>query len=254
MVAEYLEDAVSRNCSLCNKTLLTLPNCRFCLNYKGIPYRTEWIEYPDIEEHSKKLGLKPTAEKNFWDGRPYYSLPAIHDEATGVYISDSWLIAEYLEKQYPDTPSLFPNNTKGLQQALGNTYDSILGPLWSFILPATAPRLNPRSEEYFRRTRAIAFNKPFDEIIPTGEKAVEDWAAVKAALDKVDGWYAKTDDKGPFILGDTISWADLEIASNKIWMKVIWGEDSSQWKDISTWNGGRWNNLLKALEKYTAVN
>ncbi|KAF9564189.1 hypothetical protein CPC08DRAFT_272712 [Agrocybe pediades] len=226
---------------------------RFCLNYKGLPYRTEWVEYPDIAEHAKKHGLKPTGEKNPWDGGPYYSLPAIHDEATGIYISDSWLIAEYLEKQYPDTPSVFPNNTKGLQEALGNTYDSLLDPLWNFILPLTAGRLNPRSEEYFIRTRSLAFGKPLAEVLPTGEQATTEWAQIKEIMNKVDGWFAKTDDKGPFILGDVISWADFEIAGNKIWMKVIWGEDSEQWKDVASWNGGRWENLLKALEKYSSV-
>ncbi|KAF4617880.1 hypothetical protein D9613_006292 [Agrocybe pediades] len=61
---------------------------RFCLNYKGIPYNTVWVEYPDIEELSKKLGLKPTG-KAFWDAsKDYYSLPAIHDPSTGVYISE----------------------------------------------------------------------------------------------------------------------------------------------------------------------
>jgi len=169
-----------------------------------------------------------------------------------VYIADSWAIAEYLEKQYPDTPSLFPNNTKALQAAFTDAHYAGLDNLWAFILPATNSILNPRSEEYFRRTRELTFKVTLEDLVPKGEKAVEEWAKFKANLDKFNSWFAKTDDKGPFILGETISWTDLNVASWTIWLKVVWGEDSKEWKDIASWNGGRWNNLLIALEKYSS--
>ncbi|KAF4617477.1 hypothetical protein D9613_006282 [Agrocybe pediades] len=225
---------------------------RFCLNFKGIPYKTEWVEYPDIAELSKKLGFKPTG-KTPWDGTDYYSLPAIHDPSTGAYISDSWEIAEYLEKQYPDTPTLFPNGTKGLQAAIADGYHVALGSLWAFILPATNEILNSKSQGYFSRTRQLAFKvEKIQDLVPKGEKAVEEWGKLQSSLDKVDRWYAKTDDKGPFILGETISWSDLNIASWTIWMKVTFGEDSKEWKDIASWQGGRWSKLLVDLEKYSA--
>ncbi|KAF9479952.1 hypothetical protein BDN70DRAFT_993116 [Pholiota conissans] len=50
---------------------------RYCLNFKGIPYKTEWIEYPDIAPHCQRLGISYTTIKS--DGMPYYSLPAIYD-------------------------------------------------------------------------------------------------------------------------------------------------------------------------------
>jgi hypothetical protein len=49
------------------------------------------------------------------DGSAHYTHPAIHDPSTGAYISDSILITEYLEKMYPETPHIFPNNTLALQ-------------------------------------------------------------------------------------------------------------------------------------------
>ncbi|KAF9536581.1 hypothetical protein CPC08DRAFT_613849, partial [Agrocybe pediades] len=70
------------------------------------------------------------------------------------------------------------------------------------------------------------------------------WDKFKAGLGKIDSWYAKNDSKGPFLLGETISWADLVVASYTICLKISWGEDSEQWKDIASWHGGRWNNLL----------
>ncbi|KAF4617879.1 hypothetical protein D9613_006293 [Agrocybe pediades] len=111
--------------------------------------------------------------------------------------------------------------------------------------------LNPRSREYFDKTRSKIFKVgKLADIVPKGDKAVEEWAKFKACLDKVDGWYAKTDDKGPFILGQTISWSDLNIASWTLWMKIVFGENSKEWKDIASWNGGRWSKLLADLDKY----
>jgi hypothetical protein len=54
---------------------------RYSLNYKGIPYKTVWLEYEEIEPFSKRLGALPTSNKP--DGRPHYTLPMIHDPATG---------------------------------------------------------------------------------------------------------------------------------------------------------------------------
>jgi len=87
----------------------------YTLNLKGIPYKTEWVEYPDIEPICKKLGIAPTYKNA--DGSDRYTIPAIHDPSTGVYISDSVLIAEYLDKTYPYTPQVFPHHTHALHAA-----------------------------------------------------------------------------------------------------------------------------------------
>ncbi|KAI0682851.1 hypothetical protein BC835DRAFT_807562, partial [Cytidiella melzeri] len=57
---------------------------RYALNYKGIPYRTEWVEYPDIEPLCKKIGGSATAKKE--DGRDHYTLPMIYDPSTGEVV------------------------------------------------------------------------------------------------------------------------------------------------------------------------
>lgn len=223
---------------------------RFCLNFKGIPYKTEWLEYPDIEDHCKKFGIQSTSKKA--NGEPHYTLPAIHDSSTGVYLSDSFPIAEYLEKTYPDKPSLFPNNTLGLQATFDNLFrDTALTPLWRFILPAVGTSLNPPSNVYFRRTREASFGKPLEEVIPQGDEAITEWAKFKDGLGKVDVWYSKSG--GPFLLGNTPSWADLVIGSWVIWLRIVWGEGSKEWKDISSWHEGRWGKLLDDLKQYQTV-
>ena len=224
---------------------------RVVLNYKGIPYRTEWVEFPDIEPLSKKLGIKPTDHNS--DGSPLYTLPAIHDPSTGVYVADSTAIAEYLEKTYPNTPSVFPIETIGLQKAFDATFERSLEAVWSFILPATNLKLNPVSEEYFRRTREIAFGQKLEDIVPTGNARTEEWGKFEKGLASVHSYLALTDKKGPYILGDTISWSDLVLFSFLYWFKLIWGENSREWKDIASWNGGRWEAHINALSKYHTV-
>ena len=226
-------------------------SCRVVLNYKGIPYRTEWVEFPDIEPLSKKLGIAPTFHKS--DGSPLYTLPAIHDPSTGVYIADSTAIAEYLEKTYPDTPSVFPNETIGLQKAFEATFENSLEAVWSFIIPATNFKLNPVSEEYFRRKREISFGRKMEDIVPTGNARTEEWGKFEKGLASVHSYLVLTDKKGPYILGDTISWGDLVLFSFLYWFKITWGENSREWKDIASWNGGRWEAHIEALKKYHTV-
>jgi glutathione S-transferase len=221
------------------------------LNYKGIPYLTEWVESPDIEPLSKRLGIKPTGRK--LDGSPMYTLPAIHDPSTGIYIADSFAIAEYLEKTYPNTPSVFPNETVGLQKAFEATFQTLLEAVLPLILPASSFKLNPASEEYFRRTREILFGKKLEDVVLTGNAWTEQWGKCEKGFAAIDSYWALTDEKGPYILGDTISWSDLVLFSSLYWFKLIWGENSKEWKDIASWHGGRWEAHFNALKKYDTV-
>ncbi|KAF4617881.1 hypothetical protein D9613_006291 [Agrocybe pediades] len=225
---------------------------RHCLNFKGIPYKTEWVEFADIESHFKKLGINPTG-KNRWDGGDFYTVPAIHDTETGAYISDSWLIAEYLEKQYPDTPTLFPGNTKGLQAAFTAAHLTTILPMRPYIVPRTPARLSERSGQYFRRTREAEFGKKLEDVIPQGDQAKEDWKKFEDSFNMLNTWFKATDEKGLFMLGETSSWADLNMASFLKWMRFNFGEDSEEWKRILSWNEGRWDNLVKAFDKYSAI-
>ena len=217
---------------------------RAVLNFKGIPYRTEWLEFPDIEPFSKNIGVKPTGQH--LDGRPRYTLPVIHDSSTGTYIADAIAIAEYLEKTYPETPSVFPNDTIALQKAFETTFIQKIEVVTSFIMPVTCFKLNPRSEVYYRRV----YRKKLEGGIPIGDARTEAWGKFEKGLDTIHSYLISTDDKGPYMLGDTISWSDLLLFSYIYWLKAIFGADSKEWKDIASWNGGRWEAHLNALKKH----
>ncbi|KAF4613867.1 hypothetical protein D9613_007612 [Agrocybe pediades] len=226
---------------------------RYALNYKGLVFKTEWVALPDIEAHCKKLGIKPTGKAAWAPESDYYTLPAIHDPSTGTYISDSLLIAKYLDETYPDTPRIFPNKAEvGLQLAFVDAFVACVAPAPALAFTVAMTRIDRRSEEYIRRTREKAFGATIEEMTPTGEKAQQEWEKLRKGLDKVAAWYAETDDKGPYILGDVVSWADFVVGGQIMMLKALWGENSEEWKRITAFNDGRWGALIESLAKYAS--
>jgi len=221
---------------------------RYALNYKGLDYKTQWVDFPDIESECKKLGIEASGTRA--DGSPYYSLPAIYDSSTGTYVSESFKIALYLEKAYPNTPALFPHNTAALQAGFVSAFEDSLNPLWDFILPALVPVLTTRGEEYFRRTREKSYGKKLEDVVPQGAEGVAQWKQFEQNLNKANGWYEKAGKSGGLVLGDTVSLVDTIVAGYLIFLKLVWGEGSREWKDISSWNGGRWARVVSALGEY----
>ncbi|KAJ3511627.1 hypothetical protein NLJ89_g3986 [Agrocybe chaxingu] len=227
---------------------------RYVLNYKGLSYRTEWVEFADIEALSIKHGFAPSGKRA--DGSPRYTLPAIYDESTGAKIADSSLIADYLEATYLDTPSLYPHNTRALQAAYEAAVLAHLDAIHQFTAPylMTKKYFTPKTEEYYRKFREPAFGgKRLEDLLPFGAERVKQWERLKNDIGKIAAWYDKNDRKGSFLLGETPSWADFVAASFLVWLRVIWGEESEEWKDLETWHNGRWKKLFAAVKKYEAM-
>ncbi|KAG5640777.1 hypothetical protein DXG03_007237 [Asterophora parasitica] len=220
---------------------------RYSLNYKGLQYRTEWIEYPDIEATCKRIGAEHTEFRA--DGTPLYTLPAIHDPSTGVSIADSARIAEYLDATYPDTPRLLPPGTTAVQHAFLAAYRLALPALWQFALPSTAAILNPPSQAYYARFK---FDPESPQTAPTGQLREEQWAKLKEDFGLLAGWLEKGEADGPYVLGAAISFLDFAIAGYIIWLRILWKE-SGEWDDIRSWHGGRWDTFLKRLEQYETI-
>ncbi|KAF9565366.1 hypothetical protein CPC08DRAFT_683862 [Agrocybe pediades] len=226
---------------------------RYALNYKGLPFKTEWVALPDVEEQCKKVGIKPTGKAAWNPEKDYYTLPAIHDTSTGVRLADSIKIAKYLDETYPDTPRIFPDPASvGLQLAFADAYSTKMSPAVFLGFFAGLSKLDERTVEYLRQTREKKWGKTMEEMVPTGEKLVQEWEKLTKSLDKFDKWYGETDDKGPFMMGDVVSWADFVVGAQMMWMTIMWGEESEEWKRVASLNNGRWDGLLKSLEKYAA--
>ncbi|KAF7364559.1 Glutathione S-transferase-like protein ustS [Mycena venus] len=128
---------------------------RYVLNFKGLSYKTVWLEGPEIEPKLREMGAAPTRNKP--NGRPHYTLPLIHDLSTGVIIAELSRIAVYLDATYPYTPRLMPKDAVGFHFAFVDTALALLSPIWKYTIPASCAKLNPVSEAYFRPTREATF-------------------------------------------------------------------------------------------------
>ncbi|PCH40179.1 hypothetical protein WOLCODRAFT_150218 [Wolfiporia cocos MD-104 SS10] len=225
---------------------------RFALQLKGLEFETVWIEYPDIADLCKKIGAAPSGTKD--DGSPDYTLPVIHDSSTNTVVSESGLIARYLDKAYPNTPALIPQETDALhgafQEAFLLTIEQRILPL---MLPPTNAYLHPPSEAYFRRTREAKFGKKMEEISPGGPVREAQWEKLRGGLTKLAEWLELDGKEKLFFTGDRVSHADLSIAGWLIWIKLILGVDSAEWLAVKTWDGGRWGRFMEHFEQYEKV-
>ena len=161
------------------------------LNFKGIPYKTEWVEYPDIAPTMKSFGLLPNAE-----GTPY-TIPALRIYSD-KYIMDSLKIAKELELRYP-SPSLYLDSPilPKVMDIIPNILETMRGALMPKIPPTL---LNPSSAEYFEETRAKRFGKPLAQLEKenSGDTA---WLEVTPVLNELG--HILRAEGGPFALGKT---------------------------------------------------
>lgn len=221
---------------------------RYVLNYKNLKFKTVWVEYPDIESVAKEIGAPPTSTKS-QDGTPFYTLPILRDLHNGRVISDSILIADYLDSTYPTTPPVIPVGTYGLFRALDDAItSSFTVAMAPFLVPKVLTKLNPASQPYFRRTREVRFGKKLEDVPPSEETRDQEWKKVDAALVKITAWYKSPEDV--YITGNQLSFADMQIGSYILFVKTILGEDSYEWKMLCSGQGGRWKRLIEKLKEF----
>ncbi|KAJ3570061.1 hypothetical protein NP233_g4656 [Leucocoprinus birnbaumii] len=223
---------------------------RYVLNYKKLPYRSVYLDYEKVGSTVRDAGVPPSRFKP--DGSPVHTSPSIIDDATGAKVTDSYMIAEYLDKQYPDTPNVFPPGTEALQAAFYQHFNDRFAEAALLLVPCIPNILEKESTlEYFHGNMLAILGKPVDQLKPAGEELEKLWGRLFALFDAMDGWYEKS--SGPFLVGDQPSFGDFTVAASLMGMKILFGEESEDWKKVSAANNGRWLKLLSDLEAYTSV-
>jgi len=223
---------------------------RYSLNLKGLKYKTEWVEYPDIEGVLKKLGASPTEKKP--DGGYQYTLPVIYDPNTKKIVEDSAKISKYLDETYPETPRLFPAGTDAFQAVFHDFVWPHIGyPVYMLVMLDTANSLPPRSQEYFRATREEHFGKKLEELA-----SEEEWKKLEAGLEKLNG-YLEKNGKGDDLLlmgaQSGITYSDIQLAAILVWARIVWGENSEKWKRLTGLHSGKWDKFLAHFSKLEQV-
>ncbi|KAF8600094.1 hypothetical protein BDV93DRAFT_589894 [Ceratobasidium sp. AG-I] len=229
---------------------------RLTLNYKRLPYRVEYIEFGEVEQTMKAMGIPPTS-KTF----PYYTLPMIADPSSDpnkgpTYVSESFVIAMYLDDKYPSPkyPAVLPVNTRPLQKIFVEHYwptiAATLVPLFFYKVPAI---LNANAKEYMYRSRGEDKFKPlsdseFDQLLEAAHQKTDSLVEI-LELGSGNGGASL------FGLGNTLTFADFAVGTVLNFAHRVEGEDSKVWQELKSWRDGSWGKLwsdINALEVNTS--
>ncbi|KAK0489660.1 hypothetical protein EDD18DRAFT_1259043, partial [Armillaria luteobubalina] len=212
---------------------------RYCLNLKHLPYQTVYVEVPDIEDLAKEIGAAPTGLRP--DGvSPKYTVPIIQDHATGAVVSDSPVIATYLDKTYPSVgPVLIPTGTRVLQLAFADAVREAIEYLQEpLFYPDFVMKRNERTATYMRENLSGIYTLASLE----GEEREKMWKTTRENLGKMNKWFEGSE--GDFVMGKEPCFTDTVISAFLWLIRNTVGRESEEWKDVATWNDGRWGKHL----------
>ena len=243
---------------------------RFALNLKGVPYRTEPVDMPDITALRTKLGVP--ANRTHVDGTPYHTLPVVQDLSTNTILGDTFEIALYLDRTYPDAPMLFLPGTIGLTAAFNAQVDTLFT---KFTGLCGAMPFDPQIADAIWEIFAKRFGvKSPDELAMKEEEREPTLVAFEAALGELSKAYRHTggttdhflratgtaaemaqrgkseQDVGPWLDGERPVYSDVIVGA---WLKMM--ETSmrqEEWQRVRTWQGGLWGRIVDALEQWSA--
>lgn len=224
---------------------------RLILNYKRLPYRTTWVEFPDIENSMRAINAPPTSRRP--DGRPVYTLPVILDpmrsSASPTILSNPAIIAEYLEVTYP-ARFLFPDGSKSLQTLFAHYLQEVfIRPLLPVMIPQSHQRLPERSQAHFFPQG----QRPPDPYAagPNREQAwqavYENFSFLASIMDKNNG----DDGDGIVVSGREITYADFALCAILIWIEKMSPQDG--WLRVKQWHNGRWLRLWERCREFMDI-
>jgi len=229
---------------------------RYCFGLKELPYKTVWVEYPDIEPTLRDLGAPPAGK--IPGGGTYYTLPAISDpnnlnaEGKPTIVVDSEVIAAYLDEHYPTEKSLLSADTKEAQHKIISKFmQAVVYPSGSMYLPLFFAILNEKSRPYFRSTRESFLKQPLEEVCTEGSEEREAvWKAIRNGLSEVAVSLDENKVDGVFVLGREPCFADCVLSSAFHMMALFTPKD---WEErVFNWDGGRWNKHYEACADWLA--
>lgn len=232
--------------------LTAVSPARLALNFKGHPYTTRFLFYPQVGPvlSSPPLSLPPSPSP---PSLAPYTLPTAR--IAGTWVTDSLSIAHALEAAYPDAPSLRLESQADLIQAVESLVIKIATPLVPIFLPVVCKKLLPEpSAQYIRRTREPVMGKLEELEEKSRREGEEMWKAAETPGRELaglvrSGW-AEEKAKGPFFEGDVPGYADLVVVGF-LWCTKRHGEE--YFARMMSWDrevfGGLWGACEGWMEK-----
>ncbi|MDX1738002.1 MAG: glutathione S-transferase N-terminal domain-containing protein [Alphaproteobacteria bacterium] len=158
----------------------------FALHHKGLAFDRDIIRFCDKSAIS------------FCDSK---TVPVIKDGDNAV--ADSFEIARYLDKTYPDLPELLGGSVgEGQAKFIENWVNSqILPAIFRMIILDIYEGLADTDKEYFRETREKRFNLPLEKVFKYDDEQ-------KATLHKALTPLRNMLDSQPFICGQAPAYSD----------------------------------------------
>ncbi|KAJ8090881.1 hypothetical protein PM082_024803 [Marasmius tenuissimus] len=214
----------------------------FVLRFKNLPYKLAYVDVLNIGGSVQALGAPPSIIHPV----PKYTIPVIHDAKTGEWISDSSEIADYLDRTYPDTPRVIPEGTKILQRIFQADATTRMSEVYSNVI---------RSEvlQFFPKEVVEKFLGGVPHTAPEPEKVKAAFVATKEAFDKLNVSLNGGKPLRGFLMGGgTPTLADMTVVGLVYSLRVIFGEDSEEWRDVRSWANGwvgwEFDEVLKVLD------
>lgn len=245
---------------------------RLALNYKGLPYRTQWVDMPDISSLRQELGVP--ANRTLPDGTPFHTLPVIAD--SGKLLGDSFEIALYLDSAYPDTPRLFRPHATGLTAALNAHVDGLFT---KYAILCSAMPFDPRIQEAVgamfasrmgglkietlqlndeqREKKFVEFEADLGELAKsyrhTGGTTDYFWRA--GGTEKTQSQKPppgrEASEGSPFLDGDEPAYADFIVGA---WLKMFEAAmEAEDFQRVRLWQDGHWAKVVDALGKWSEI-
>jgi glutathione S-transferase len=172
---------------------------RMALAHKGLSAQTiPWC-------FTEKVAIAPHGSEK---------VPVLLDGETSVV--DSWVIANYLEDNYPDRPSLFGGEGGRAMARMLNWWGDVvvISGIFPHIIADIPLGLKPVDAAYFRKSREARFGKPLEEIMAGRDKGVEGF---RKAIDPL----RLTLKTQPYLGGETPNYADYIVFGPLQWARVV---------------------------------
>ena len=173
--------------------LTTIPRSGVSPNKEGTPYTIPVLRFP----------RSPTSEPR--------------------WVMESRAIAAALEQEFPSPPLHLDSPILPKVEALTSKITPALSPI--FVPRVPRDILNPRSINYFIRTREEKFGMPLAELEKSEKGGGKAWENAAPHLSELAGLLRENE--GPFFMGEVVSYADFIVVGLFQFLKRISYDDDA---------------------------